>query len=1301
MISPVSTRTVLLRRTNTRLERLVVRLFSVACFVFLVTLIACSDEPEPVQLYSFERPEKVALACFEIGDMKNTPVELEKCRPEFDDDGSVKETRYHLHALVTQTSRGEVAAVDLTEKEVIDTREDIPGITFVPVGDIPKAIVVPPKHDETTYVADFGSRDVLWLPTDSFRPDSESKTPDVHRVSLGGRPVDMVLSPDDDESFLYVTVPDLSAVVRLSRGEDGSIIKVETLRLPEYEYDELRQIQAAIPIQDYIEQEAYQYSCNYTFSSPTGDAVQRDFADLFACVELESADSGFSMDGETDEEVSDASFEIDASVGDDIPIDVDSGSDSGFSTTPDETAPDSGVALDCSSLTPNPTAIAIDRIDDTRYRLLIADDVLPVIHVIEIDSNDPDGFSRLIRGETELPKPIVTAVPIRDLAVTPWVPKSVPVPESAPEADSGTQSDAGFDTNDSSDANDLSDIDAGVPFDASTDASVESVEDAQTLTSPDAQSESEQAPTTDGAAQSESEDAATTDDAAQSESEEAPTTDDKAKYIYAIDDLDGSVLVVDAATGAVLTTHSQPYTQADRIPLNNAVATALEIITPQYVPESEAFNRDWCKCGITDETAPVPNRLYGVYLTVATTDGMIRVVDVHDMNAVASRECRHIACIEDGERAFIKEGGKTKQDENGNASYVLDTTSNAADFCSKSGSCTIDSKDDDYYDIDEDENSECSCCMKDEGGDVSENREFSLAYNYGENAVDDINACQQCLGPDGTPIDFDPALCQRCVNDEGDDIALAIRRHFPRLRFVGGTGAPISDPAFMVEERRQDVRDDGKSFGTERHDLVGIECDSELGMAQSFPDPRNVAKKVDTTSPSDNAGVGVETNIGEDTTSASGTQTEEPTEEDFVHQSGDALVCTRSDPWTANGADWIVQYEGLIWGASGFDGKFVDKEDEEFIEYGAQDNGTIQFRSSDIDFCRGGVLGTEDIKPKYLVITSQLFCGAVSSPVIFEINGFDNGRYDLKLLGDTPAKTVYDCLVGAVDSNIYTYRVVTDSLALIPGLAFARGYFLEPYDETAGTFEFIGEADLERLSGDMLVITAIPQEEKTIELAHELYKKEHNIGDYKVEDCENLTKPLPNGYPPRAAFQIIKAYQDHLVIEDKLIADQRPEKIPATYKFIRFCMANMLMKFEMRVHNAYAVYGNAPSFLHDVTATAEKRCWPGDEPLQNSRAYERVEFRNREVAFKLAAQGTPSPGFRLEIGIPPVSKVMVDIGSFGYPYPDFGNLPVTLMFNDLYDQLLVVDMGLRGLVPIELENTFPDTLATGAAMRYQ
>jgi len=51
---------------------------------------------------------------------------------------------------------------------VIDSRPDIPGPTFVPVGEVPVAVVVAPDYPHMTYVANAGSRDISVVHTASF-----------------------------------------------------------------------------------------------------------------------------------------------------------------------------------------------------------------------------------------------------------------------------------------------------------------------------------------------------------------------------------------------------------------------------------------------------------------------------------------------------------------------------------------------------------------------------------------------------------------------------------------------------------------------------------------------------------------------------------------------------------------------------------------------------------------------------------------------------------------------------------------------------------------------------------------------------------------------------------------------------------------------------------------------------------------------------------------------------------------------------------------------------------------------------
>ncbi|MEO6577191.1 MAG: hypothetical protein ABIP89_25305, partial [Polyangiaceae bacterium] len=90
---------------------------------------------------------------------------------------------YHLFALVTQTTRGEVAVVDLTRGAVIDDDRATPGINFLPVGALPTDVAVTPDG-AMTFVATaetnkpaiyaIANRDILGdsqgLPSDQTRP---------------------------------------------------------------------------------------------------------------------------------------------------------------------------------------------------------------------------------------------------------------------------------------------------------------------------------------------------------------------------------------------------------------------------------------------------------------------------------------------------------------------------------------------------------------------------------------------------------------------------------------------------------------------------------------------------------------------------------------------------------------------------------------------------------------------------------------------------------------------------------------------------------------------------------------------------------------------------------------------------------------------------------------------------------------------------------------------------------------------------------------------------------------------------
>src|SRR5690606_32657727 len=140
------------------------------------------------------------------------PLPMSRCQSG---DGSAS-----LHALVTQSSRGEVAAVDLSENLILGSDRRVPGFTFVRTGELPVAIALRPEAPETTYVADFGSRDVVRLPTALFRASSGDALVGDARFPLPGAPTDMVLTPDG--TALYVAIPDAGVVARIALDEAGA-----------------------------------------------------------------------------------------------------------------------------------------------------------------------------------------------------------------------------------------------------------------------------------------------------------------------------------------------------------------------------------------------------------------------------------------------------------------------------------------------------------------------------------------------------------------------------------------------------------------------------------------------------------------------------------------------------------------------------------------------------------------------------------------------------------------------------------------------------------------------------------------------------------------------------------------------------------------------------------------------------------------------------------------------------------------------------------------------------------------------
>lgn len=1105
--------------------------------LLFVAVQACSNDEGATQPASFDRPERMDFVCFDLTDAKAPkPVPLDQC---------AKKNRV-LHALVTQTSRGEIAAVDLVNKRALDSRADIPGFTFVPVGASPKAIVVPRKNPETTYVADFGSRDVAWMPTKIFRSSKPSDLKLVRFFSIIGRPVDMVVSPDEDA--LFVAVPEKSAILRLSicrnpvteeaggndstcvnESQKGAITGVETLVLPSYSYQQLIANVPSTSEANKTDIASYAYGCGYAFAQ-TVQPKQRDFSSLFACdagsvdaasASTSSGDGSVGSDGgvfvEAGSMDAQIGFDMDAQSSVDAGVALDTGdrSDATADAVVDaavEGTSEAGPAnatngTGCASVAPMPVALTIDAYGEGAPRLLIADRALPVIHVIELGR-----FSQIASGQAGLTKPIVVGVPTTDVVVTPPVPKRIPRSlEKNDSADAGVQ-----------DAETVS-TDAGVPneLDSGIDADAGLVDaGSETDAGPDGTLEPPDTGLTE-VADSEVPESGTEASAAEQQESTAAMRADEVRYIYAIDATDNSVLAIDAETGLLVSVNSEHGSAIDRIGLGGAVVTSLEVLTPGYSDKNRAEPFvSKCTCIKTEKydgkpIAPDPAYLQGVFLAASTADGSVRVVDVHDRRAVDMRECRHSECLTESGKAATN-----KSDEK-----ISDMTNLAASWCSEGPTCPSNPANPPGV------NSEkCVTCCNQDGGVVS--------------LQTPNNDCVQCLNDANETIAFgDGSDCRRCLDEKGNEVAVAIRRNFARLAQIRSSAAPYTTVSFIIDGQRYVVGAGGKIRTPEEHSLSAIDSNND----GTFQCPENMAK-----------GFPASTSSKASTSDDGGV-------------SGRPLVCVSADPWSHTRNNWIASYEGTIPGTVGYQGRFGEPD-------------PFQFTGETL-FCSKGVM-----------------------------------------------------------------------------------------------------------DGDLLVVTSEPRPIREIEGALRT-NPSGNPYKFKPADCSRLTETRSDGTKPRVAFNIIEAYQDHLVIDSKLYNDRKPEKLPkhgSQYEFVQFCMADMLMKFDVRPKETYTVVGDSSQFLHSVYADKNdsNRCKDRQTPNKNGRGVKGALYQNATVAFMVPDEKTPPVGFGLAITLSGVNRLGLNIGSYTSSYGVSGILPVELRYSPVNQTLYAVDIAVRGLVLIPL-SPFP------------
>lgn len=171
-------------------------------FVLVATavLYACSQTPPNIPVRTFERAQRMDVACLRLydppsgGDNLAHPREpigrpQVECMPAPSDAVGASFDK-QLFALVTQTARGELAVVDLSAGGLIDQSRAAPGINFLPVGANPTDVAVTPDG-KMAFVAsaEINKPAIYGIPTRRMLGDTAGFPRDNQPISLGSWPV--------------------------------------------------------------------------------------------------------------------------------------------------------------------------------------------------------------------------------------------------------------------------------------------------------------------------------------------------------------------------------------------------------------------------------------------------------------------------------------------------------------------------------------------------------------------------------------------------------------------------------------------------------------------------------------------------------------------------------------------------------------------------------------------------------------------------------------------------------------------------------------------------------------------------------------------------------------------------------------------------------------------------------------------------------------------------------------------------------------------------------------------------------
>lgn len=189
-----------------------------AALVGATLAAACSTTPAISNTNNIIRATDVELICLEVVGATVRPHPTTRCTLSDTDNGPGANPTFHLHAVVPQFDRGELAVIDLATTSgvaLVDNSPATPGYSFLPVGEFPVAIASDIGDGAGfLYVASGRSERVLRLDAAALRSDPRRADFAARRTELpvGGLPRDLALVVSGDRHLLVATLPESRAV---------------------------------------------------------------------------------------------------------------------------------------------------------------------------------------------------------------------------------------------------------------------------------------------------------------------------------------------------------------------------------------------------------------------------------------------------------------------------------------------------------------------------------------------------------------------------------------------------------------------------------------------------------------------------------------------------------------------------------------------------------------------------------------------------------------------------------------------------------------------------------------------------------------------------------------------------------------------------------------------------------------------------------------------------------------------------------------------------------------------------------